>query len=481
MADGIPYPQGPSYNVQNPLHQMAEMGAMAQRAQAMQQQELVNRSKMAIGQLAQHSLDPQTGELDMHKLLGLAAQHPDAAIGYPELAHQALQMGLVEAQRHNQQLEGQAKELDFAGKAMASLMQDPDIQNNTPNAVGKIGAAFAQIGNAAGKDPKWATQQLLNFTKMQQENKMSPSQFVRNAAMSSTQGLEVLKNSQEMFKTMTAPVNVMERDPQTGAYVQTSIPQSEWLRRQEARGNLAGIGSAPPGTASRLEGQPSAPPAAPYGERSVMTSAPIGEAEYAKGQSDAWLNLRKDVQEAGQNATASMMQIEDMEGKLKSMGYRTGTFAPEQLQLAKAVLFFDPNNKSGALTQILDAKNPQEAARLIGAMEAFDKQAIIQKTEALRTAMGSANKLTNAEFKTFQDSLVGLRTSPEGIKEIYKYMEKLNKIVQARVEFLDDYEQELGHTPHGRDAVRFEKEWFKFVKDNPSLYKYEGPKAEGEQ
>lgn len=486
MADGIPYPQAPSYGTANPLQQMEQMQALGLRGaemqrvqQTVQQQELVNQSKRAIGALAQQSMDPATGELDMHKLLGLAAQHPETALGYTELAKQALDMGLVDAQRHNAQLEGQAKELDFAAKAMAGLIDDADVQNNTPAAKGKIMGAFAQIGTAAGKPRDWALQRALEYSQLQDQFKMKPSQFVKNALSSSERGLAAITSARENFNQMTTPVNVTEYDPNTGEYVQTSIPRSEWLKRQAGRGNLVGVGSAPPGAASRLEGSPSVPPAVPYGERSVMTGMPAGEAERIKGQSEAWTNLRKDVQEGAQNATSSMMQIEDMEGKLKSMGYRTGMFAPEQLQLAKAALFFDPQDQSGALDMVLGAKSPQEAAKIIGTMEAFDKQAIIQKTEALRTAMGSANKLTNAEFKTFQDALVGLRSSPQGIAEIYKYMEKLNKIVQERAAFLGDYEEELGHTPHGRDAVRFEKEWFEHVKRHPDLYKYTGPKVEG--
>lgn len=486
MADGIPYPQAPSYQAANPLQQMEQMQAMGLRSaemqrvqQTVQQQELINQSKRAIGALAQQSLDPATGELDMHKLLGLAAQHPEASLGYTELAKQALDMGLVSAQRHEKDLDIQSKELDLASKTMTGLADDPDVQNNTPAAKGKIMGAFAQLGMASGKPRDWATQRALEYSKLQDEYKVSPSQFVKNALTSSSQGLAALQEARSNFKAMTEPVTVTEYDPNTGEYVQISIPRSEWLKRQAGRGNLVGVGSAPPGAASRLEGSPSDSPAVPYGQRGVMTGLPAGEAERIKGQSEAWTKLRGDVQEGAQNAAASMMQIEDMEGKLKSMGYRTGMFAPEQLQLAKAALFFDPQDQSGALDMILGAKNPAEAAKIIGTMEAFDKQAIIQKTEALRTAMGSANKLTNAEFKTFQDALVGLRSSPQGIAEIYKYMEKLNKIVQERAAFLGDYEEELGHTPHGRDAVRFEKEWFEHVKRHPDLYKYTGPKVEG--
>lgn len=488
MADGIPYPQAPTYSAPNPLQQMEQFQAMGLRGaemqrvqQAVEQQELVNRSKRAIGGLAQHALDPATGEVDMHKLLGMAAQHPEASLGYVDLAQQALSMGLIDAQRHNQQLEAQAKELDFTAKAMAGLADDPDVRDNSPAANGKIFGAFAQIGMATGKPRNWALQQVLNYQQLQQKGNVQPSQFVKNALSGSEAGRAATTQAMDKFRMMTEPVQVTEYDPNTGEYVPTTIPRSEWMKRQAARGNLVGVGSAPPGTASRQGGSPSVPSAAEYAGRSVATGMPAGEAEAIKGQTEAWTNLRKDVQEGAQNATASMMQIEDMEGKLKSMGYRTGTFAPEQLQLAKAALFFDPQDTSGALDMVLGAKNPQEAAKIIGTMEAFDKQAIIQKTEALRTAMGSANKLTNTEFKTFQDALVGLRTSPQGIAEIYKYMTKLNKIVQERANFMEDYTAELGHTPHGRDAVRFEKEWFEFVKRHPQLYKYEGPQEQGEK
>lgn len=489
MADGISYPNPIAQaGGSNPLQQMEQFqaiglrGAEMQRVQqAVEQQELVNRSKRAIGDLAQHALDPATGEVDMHKLLGMAAQHPEASLGYVDLAQQALNMGLLDAQRHNAQLESQAKELDFTAKAMAGLADDPDVRDNSPAANGKIFGAFAQIGMATGKPRNWAMQQVLNYQQLSQKGGVVPSQFVKTALAGSEAGRAATTQAMEKFKMMTEPVNVTEFDPNTGEYVPSTIPRSEWMKRQAARGNLVGVGSAPPGTASRQGGSPSVPSAAEYAQRSVATGMPAGEAEAIKGRTDAWNALRKDVEEGAQNATASMMQIEDMEGKLKNMGYRTGTFAPEQLQLAKAALFFDPKDESGALNMVLGAKSPQEAAKIVGTMEAFDKQAIIQKTEALRTAMGSANKLTNTEFKTFQDALVGLRTSPQGIAEIYKYMSKLNKIVQERANFLEDYTAELGHTPHGRDAVRFEKEWFEFVKRHPSLYKYEGPQEEGEK
>jgi len=89
--------------------------------------------------------------------------------------------------------------------------------------------------------------------------------------------------------------------------------------------------------------------------------------------------------------------------------------------------------------------------------------------------MGASNKLTNAEFKTFQDALVGLRTSPEGAKDILAYMEKMNNLMLLRNKFLNKYE-ELHGTPKGRDAVKFEQAWTGYVLSRPELYKFGGNK-----
>lgn len=489
MADGIPYPQAPQYNVANPLQQAEQMqslglrGAEMQRVQqGIEQQELVNQSKRVIGELAQQAIDPATNEVDMHKLLLTAASHPGARLGYLDLAEKSLNMGILDAQRHNAELDRQAKEFDFTAKAMSGLADDPDVMNNTKAANGKIGAAFAQIGTAADKPRGWATERFLQF----QQLKMKPSSFVQQALMGTQSGREALSNARENFNKMTEPVQVMEYDPNTGERVPVNIPRAEWLRRQAGQGNLVGIGSAPPGTARQQGESPSAPPATmpgevPYSERSIATGLPAGEAEIIKGRSDDWNNLRKNVYENAEAATASSMALEDMEGKLKSMGYRTGLFSPEQLQLAKAALFFDPKDQSGLLSTIVDAKSPEDAAKIIGTMEAFDKQSIIDRTKNLRDSLGAAQRITNAEFKTFQDALVSLRTSPQGIQEIYKYLKKLNNLAQERANFLQDYTEELGHTPHRNDVVRFEKEWLNHVKSYPQLYKYEGPSAEGEK
>ena len=54
-------------------------GAEMQRVQqATEQQGLVNRAQQGLGQLMQQHVNPETGDVDINKLLVDAAQHPDA-------------------------------------------------------------------------------------------------------------------------------------------------------------------------------------------------------------------------------------------------------------------------------------------------------------------------------------------------------------------------------------------------------------------
>jgi len=363
--------------------------------------------------------------------------------------------------------------------SMAGLVNDPDIQNNTPAAIGKLAGAFAQLGMSTGKPRGWAAERLLEVKGLLNDNTMTPKQFVQNSIMQTKNGREALASSLDQFRQATEPVKTMEaeRGPdgqETGRYVETMIPRHEYNRRMETRfGNPMSPVSAPSGGMGRQEQQPSAAPAA----MGLPTGVPSGVTETQVAKSKQFSDLRADTSLQSKMATDSMMQIADMSGKLEKMGYNTGLFAPEQMNLAKAVMFFDPNNESGALDYVVSEKDPQKAAKVIGTMEAFDKQAILQKTEALRQAMGSAQKLTNTEFKTFQDALVGLRITPEGILSIYKYMEKLNKLVQERNAFLLEYEDLTKGTKHENDVAQFESQWFNYLKAHPEWYSFEKPKG----
>lgn len=466
MADGMNFTQYQPPQQTNPLQDMGQMQAMMARGQEMQQQAAVNKAKMALGQIAQQAYNPETGEMDMNKLLSIAATHPDAALLYPDMAKDALQMGLISAQKHNAELEGKQTELKIVGNAFAPLLEkdNPSEQD--------LAGTFAQLGNALQKPSGWAAQQLVQFKQLKQ-NGLSEKQFIKNAALQTEIGQRTLENTRETWKAMNEPVTVFEN----GAM--TPITRAEFLARQQAHGNLVAGGLAPSsGMAGRGEGAPSISPP-DYSERSIASAPPPGYEEEVKGKVDAWNKLRNEVAEGSQTATQSEMQINDMSKKLEDMGYRTGTFSPELMQIAKAALSWDKTDPLGLATKVLDAQTPEEAMKIVGLSEAFDKQSLLRKVEALRQAMGSgAARLTQGEFQKFQDNLESLRTSPRGIAEIFNYMQKLNRLAQTRSLYLTRYEERLGHTPIRNDAVRFERAWGDFVAQNPGLYSFEAPKKE---
>lgn len=446
----IPFPQAQApAPPQNPLQMAEGMQRLAQQQQAYEQQQIQFGAKQALGQLAQQAFDPETGQIDTNKWLASAAQHPQASLLYPEIAKEALSMGLLDAQKHGQLLENNKKQLEFTNQAMAGLAGKDTITDSD------VAGEFARIGVGTGMGSKWATQKFLEYSQGRKAGLFTPQSFVQNALKSSESGLKALEAAGGTFNQLTQQREVY--NPK--ARQREMIPTQELLRRQ-GYGMAQGGGVAPP----------------PSGVlRGVATSPPMGEEVYQQGRAKQWDDLRKDVAQAAESATADKLQLSEMNSLLADMGYDTGMFSPEKLQLAKVVLAIDPNDQFGVLRTIEGSKTAEDAVKKIGASEAFDKLAVIAKTSALRSAMGNSQKLTNKEFETFQNALVGLRTSPEGAKDILAYMEKMNDLMLLRNKFLNKYE-ELHGTPEGRDAVKFEQAWTGYVLSRPELYKFGGNK-----
>lgn len=460
----IPFPQAQApAPPQNPLQMAEGYQRLAQQRQQFEQQQLENNAKRALGDLAQQAFDPATGQLDTNKWLSMAAQHPQASLLYPELAKDALQMGLLDAQKHGQQLENNRKELEFTNTAMAGLAGKQEITD------GDIAGEFARIGVSTGRGSKWATEKFMEYSAGRKANMFTPQSFVQNALKASDVGLKALQNSGGTFDQLTKQMEVF--NPATEQ--RESIPMQEVLRRQ-GYGMAQGGGVAPPPSGVGQGSQPSSD--SPAATKGVAVAPPLGEETYQMGKAKQWDELRNNVAQGAESATAAQMQLGEMNSLLEQMGYDTGMFSPEKLQLAKVFYAIDPSDQFGVLRTIEGAKSADEAVKKIGASEAFDKLAVIAKTEALRAAMGASNKLTNAEFKTFQDALVGLRTSPEGAKDILAYMEKMNNLMLLRNKFLNKYEELHGTTPKGRDAVKFEQAWTNYVLGRPELYKFGGRK-----
>lgn len=462
----IPYIQAQAPEAgPNPLQMAEGYQRLAQQRQQFEQQQLENQAKRALGDLAQQAFDPATGQIDTNKWLSMAAQHPQASLLYPELAKDALQMGLVDAQKHGQMLENNKKELEFTNAAMAGLAGKPEISD------GDIAGAMAQLGIRSGRGSKWAMQKFTEYQQAKQNYNLTPAAFVKQALQSSEVGLKALENTGGTFNQLTQMFEAANAEKG----VRENITKMEMLRRQ-GYGMAQGGGVAPPSSGVGQGSQPSTGSPAASREiapqAGVATTFPLGEETYQAGKAKQWDELRSNVATGAEEATGQQIQLSEMNSLLGQMGYDTGMFSPEKLQLAKTMYALDPEDKFGTLRMIEGATSVEDAVKKIGASEAFDKLALVLKTMATRAGIGPSNKITNKEFEAFQQAFMSLRTSPEGVKKIMDYMDKLNKLAIVRNKFLEEYEISHGKEIKGRDIVKFQKAWGDFVEKRPTLYKF---------
>ena len=167
MADGIPYPQAPQMQMPNPLQTLGQLQSMdlkqaeEQRlAQANQQQMLMNKAQMGVGQLMQQHVDPATGSLDINKFLVDAAQHPDVAVLFPAIAKDALANKLTTAQVLGAQIDNAAKQQSFLANTAASY-SDKFAKTGTKPSWQDIASVYAEAQAAGVIDNKQALTGLL--------------------------------------------------------------------------------------------------------------------------------------------------------------------------------------------------------------------------------------------------------------------------------------------------------------------------------
>ena len=118
MAGEIPYPQAPAaptFTETNPLQMMTAMQGLAQRNQAMQQQQQIFAAKQAAGEILQHHLDPETGDPDWHGAMAHWSADPRVAMIMPDLIKTGLENREIEAKTQLAANEAQSKRLENAG------------------------------------------------------------------------------------------------------------------------------------------------------------------------------------------------------------------------------------------------------------------------------------------------------------------------------------------------------------------------------
>jgi len=484
MAGEIPYPQapeGPRFTESNPLEMMSQMQGLAQRNQAMQQQQQIFAAKQAAGEILQHHLDPETGDPDWHGAMAHWSADPRVAMIMPDLIKTGLENREIEAKTQLAANEAQSKRLENAGLVAMG------VYSKIADKMQKTGATELSLEEQKEMAAGWVVEQgmagLLNANQKGQalinlnariKNGENITDILRQGIQSSRVGNEMLEKNNMLIKNYLEPTTVI--DPRTGATISPPAYQVEGRVPQIMRNqfsNAAQGGSAPP--AADVAGQEPQPSGAPATSRmyAPITARAPEEAEFEKQTYADYAEHRKEIAEKATQAEASQAQFTDLRKKIDIVGDRLGTTAPVQLEAAKLALA--TGDPLGAARKVTGTKTLDEAKNVIGAMEAIDKGFTLSNVISAQQAVGG--RVTQGEFNKFQQSLATLRTTKDGLVKITDYMEKLNRLAIEHRRFLQQYHQE--HRGKDYNRVNTENEWNNFLEKHPSMYKFEGSISEG--
>jgi hypothetical protein len=323
MADGIPYPQAPTYSTPNPLQQAEQFQAMGLRAAEMErvqqqteQQGLINRAQIGMGQLMQRHVDPATGDVDINKFLVDAAQHPDVAVMFPAIAKDALSQRLTNGQILGAQLENAKKQQEFLATTAASY-GDKFAKTGTKPTWQDIASIYAEAQSAGVVTREQALQGLL-FAK---QSGQQPEVLIRNLGARSAQGLQMLDAANATTRQLQEFIDVVSPEGVPG-----KITREQALQQAGAAPSPYAAGGAPAPRAAEAvrEGeQPSAPPSAPMvrtgqSEEEKAAIAPYKQYQEGSGPMREFEQMINSKSETAQSVLQRLEETEKVINKFKS-------------------------------------------------------------------------------------------------------------------------------------------------------------------
>ena len=218
MADGIPYPQAPQYNVPNPLQTMQQMQALSARGvemeraeQTMEQQRLTFGAKQALGAIMQKHINPENGQFDHVRAFGDIAAHPELSVIVPDVMDNMIRLQGTQAEVLQKQIDYKIKAAATDSEYAAEALRRLEGPNADPKAIAtdyiakRLGA-----GTIDKKDVPAFTNHLVQVAK-------NPAEL-RRLMYSSAQFGEAAQKSLENAGLGLAQMTVMREyyDPQTG-------------------------------------------------------------------------------------------------------------------------------------------------------------------------------------------------------------------------------------------------------------------------
>jgi hypothetical protein len=470
MADEIPYPKAPQYTPPNPLQQMEQMqgialrGAEAQRVQqANEQQALVNRAQMGLGQLMQQHVNPETGDVDINKLLVDAAQHPEVAVLFPAITKDALANKLTSAQILGAQIDNATKKQSFLANTAASYA-DKYAKTGAKAGWSDIASIYAEA-QAAGVLSREDAMKGLVFAK---QSGQQPEALIRNLGARSAQGLQMLEAAGQTTKYLQELVSTVSPE---GTPMQITREQALQQAGAAPSPNAAGGTLAPrPGPAAREEGLPSAPPPAPM--RGIPTGQSPQKIKYQEQQLTQFNDAEKQIGANARGAVVVQQRLDEAVDALKD--FKTGPGTETMSKLASLAKFFGRDDLASTMLG-----NPGSKDAFASAQE-FVKLMVPNSLELLRNTLGGQGRITNLEVEQFLKANPNLETDPKAIEKMFNFMKRVGDLAKAEQKAFLHYKKRAEKTGEF-DVTQFDDDWYDYLREKGELksgsYKIQQPGA----
>lgn len=463
MAGEIPYPQapaGPTFTETNPLQMAGALQGLAQRNQAMEQQQQLFAAKQAVGKHMEAFVDPATGQLDNHGFLASLASDPAAQPAFMDVYHMMRQNAEIDERIMGQQILNQQNRLQAVSNMMTPL-QRKLAEGEQLTEADLSGAIALGIDNGAFKNRDDGLKTLIQWTgatknspSMARNIVLGMSQFTDNARQALGKNMLDIETAYKMVPQVSESGSSFE---QAARNVPGALPpgamgpaplQSEEFQQPE----IAGEGAVAPriSPSARQEGQPSAPPAA-YGSDipagAIRKSASPEMQQYVQYQKgEGW--LRKEQE----NAAANLESAYKLESELKTQEkllrqFEQGPGMETRTKIAEAL------SAAGAPTSLIDTvMGARGKGDAVAAAQAARKYIYGNSMTALKNALGPGQRFTNFELQTAQKSNYGLDTAKPAINVLMNDLHRIIQIAKEEAEGVEHYTDKSLEDPRNRKS-----------------------------
>lgn len=447
----------------SPLDTMSQMMDIRQKANANAQFQQEFKGRLAMGQIMQQSVDPQTGQPDYSKAAILAAQNPDAAWMSPDLMSKAVQMQGVSLDNLMKNYQNTSKRLELTGNAAASLlpMGDSVTRDDYTKAVTQLVTSAGE----AGVSDKAFMDGIINSLATAPQGGPQLQQYLKQVSMQSNGAKDSMDRVQQNFQTVDSgnATHMFGYNPNTGQSIHIgSIAKSPTPQDANA---LVSVQN--PDGSTTLKPRAQVAPMLPAGstpgpQDSTQAPPPVGNiGQYRQDQLKAINDYHTGLNNQVGLINSNIQSIQRLQDLAKQA--HTGWGANERTeagQIAKAI-----GMPSGVYNGIANGS--------LAASQQLQKYAVPNAMNTLRESLGNQSRITNMEFGAFQRANPNLETDSDAFNKIIGFTKHLMVLKQKEQTAFKVW------TDAGKDPVDFPQAWTQqlikrgFVKGDDSYSPYD--------